>query len=287
MSLRNILAATASIAVCAVSLPCYAIVTSIPDLGTVNVFVGNSNGTPSATGVAMFAFFTPNDEQTLSEAAKALGYIGFNWQQTITNWANADLHAFNGAPIVPVPSPNPPFLDPPPGGYNYNPCGGKASGASGAASPFYFTLAPSADCWSLSQNETSTTLSFGDEPMDHHLTAAQIAANNIPKFETYLVGIVDDDGVYEASSPLFYWTWQTTYNGAAPGNGSVLDVTSRSANSPMLQPGSGGTGHVTITSIDGVPVPEPPTLSLLAFGVFAMFAARRAAEWNRTRYSSS
>ena len=202
----------------------------------------------------MFADFTPSDEQTLSNAAAALGYIGFDWQQTITNWPDANLRNHSGTLIVPTTPTGsfPPFLDPPVGGYNYNPCGGNpafgggsAPGASGAANPFYFTVAASSDCWSLSQNETPTTLTFGDEPMDNLLSKANILAGNIPKFTTDLVGIMPGD---MPSAPLFVWTWQTTYNGSA----TTGITASRSANSPKATARFGGTGHVTITSINGV-----------------------------------
>ncbi len=91
----------------------------------------------------------------------------------------------------------------------------------------------------------------------------------------------------------FFWTWQTTYNGSAGGINCAVtngDICSRSANSPLLQPGEGGTGHVTITTVNGVPcqntnnqercegqggqggnggdprvVPEPPASLLLTF----------------------
>ncbi len=101
----------------------------------------------------MIATFTPPGGLTLSAYAGELGYIGFDWQQTITNWPNADLKLHNGTLIVPVPNPHPAFLDVPPTGYNYNPCGGTASGSSALANPFYFTPTGNTDCWSLAQNE--------------------------------------------------------------------------------------------------------------------------------------
>jgi hypothetical protein len=240
------------------------------------VYVGNSDGTANPTGVAVFASFTPAGGLTLSQAAAKLGYIGFDWQQTITNWPNADLFSIDGTPLTPVPSPNPPYLDPPLGGYSYNPCGGPAPGASGGANPFYYNPAPSNDCWSLAKNETTTTLSFGDEPMDPELTPAQIAAGDVPTFTTELVGILPGG---MPGKVQFEWTWETTYNGFASTNPAS---SARAANSPQLQPGFDGTGHVTILSIKGFPIPEPSALFLLASGVLAMLAARKATDWNRT-----
>ena len=56
---------------------------------------------------------------------------------------------------------------------------------------------------------------------------------------------------------LFFWTWETTYNGAAAGAVNCAttngDICSRSASSPVYDPGEAGTGHVTIISVNGVP----------------------------------
>ena len=296
MSLTKVLFASASITVCAASLPCYA--TVVPS-SSVKLSI------PSKYSFhAMIATFTPPGGLTLSAYATQLGYVGFDWQQTITNWPNQDLRLHNLTYITPVP-PDAPIVDPPLTGYNYNPCGGTPSGSSALANPFYFTPTGSTDCWSLVNNETPTTnpttLSFGDEPMDHLLTSAQIAANNVPKFKTSLVGIEQtDEESLVASSPLFFWTWDTTYTGSAGGVNCATtngDICSRSGNSPDLQPGVGGTGRVAITSINGVPchmppgeaqpgceghggdppaaVPEPPGSLLLASGMLAALAARK------------
>jgi hypothetical protein len=268
MSFTKILVAIASITVYAASLPCHAQV--VPS-SSVQLSI------PAKYSYrAMIATFTPPGGLTLAAYATKLGYIGFNWQQTITNWPSPNLKCDKCGPdgtsmlIVPtVPTGTfPPFLDPVVTGYTYNPCGGKPSGSSGMAYPFYFTPTGDTDCWSLVNNETSTTLTFGDEPMDHELTSAEIDQDNVPKFMTDLVGITMSDGVLVPSAPLFYWTWQTTYNGSV---GSV--VTATTANSPLYNPGQGGTGRVTITSINGIPVPEPAGLFLLIPGTLAILAA--------------
>jgi hypothetical protein len=251
----------------------------------------------------MIATFTPPGGLTLTKYANQLGYINFDWQQTITNWPNPDLQIFGDGTITAPTA----FLDPPLAGYAYNPCGsnpsiggGPAPGDAAGANPFYFntTTAPSTSCWSLIYNETPTTnpttLKFGDEPMDPHLTSSQIAANNIPKFTTALVGILKSGEVVIPSSPLFSWTWKTTYTGSSSSGGVAT-----TANSPDFDPGVGGTGSVTVTSVNGVPcqntnnqercegqgekgasvrvVPEPPGSLLLASGMLAILAARRMA----------
>jgi hypothetical protein len=64
------------------------------------------------------------------------------------------------------------------------------------------------------------------------------------------------------SAPLFQWTWTDTFNGSAGG----IPVLSPSA---PIDPGS-GVGYITITSLNGVPVPAivPPTqMSVQASGL--------------------
>jgi hypothetical protein len=269
MSLTKGLVAIASIAVCAASLSCYA--QGVP-ASSVQLSI------PAKYSYrAMIATFTPPNGLTLSEYAGELGYIGFNWQQTITNWPNMNLKTSDGVYVVPVP-PDPPFLDPPLGGYSYSPCGPKhPSPAAAAANPFYFDpTGSSTDCFSLAFNEKSavnpTTLSFGDEPMDPKWKSPEIP----PQFMTALVGITAD-GI--PSSPLFYWTWETTYNGSV---GSANSEIATSANNPDLDPGYGGTGRATITSINGVPVPEPPGLLPLIPGTLAILAAHWGVRRRRT-----
>jgi hypothetical protein len=255
------------------------IITTLPS-GTVTLTVASISGKP----IAMEAFFTPSGGLTLSAAAARLGYSNFDWQQTITNWPNRDLFDSKGNALAPVPSQHAAFLDPPTGGYSYSPCG-TTSNAAAEANPFYYAppgrpnISPN-DCFFLPNNENNqpNTLRFGDLPMDHLLTAAQIAAGNIPMFTTDLVGILPNGS---ASPPLLQWTWNTTYNGSTGGavNGS------RSANSPfdpcniidICPEGEICTGGVTITSIT-VPTPEPSAFSILASSVLAMlgFGAARA-----------
>jgi hypothetical protein len=264
-----------------------------PGIGCTSAFVGNPGGSQNSAGVAMFASFTPGEGLSLSEAAALLGYTGFDWVQIITNWPDPNLYSASGALLTPVP-PRKPFHDPPFGGYNYNPCGGAAPGAANTAFPFYYNPVRSTDCWSVAENETTVgdnedhgdqpvvglqdgeepnTLHFADEPMDPELTPADIAAGDIPEFTTELVGYTLVHGKYVPGPALFEWTWETTYNGQVGG-------TARSAN---IVSGVGGTGQITILTFDGVPVPEPPALILLASGVLAILIVRKAADWNRNR----
>ena len=293
MSLTKVLFAFASITVCAASLPCYATLVSVPS-SSVKLSIP-----ATYSDRAIFATFTPPGGLTLTAYAKEFGnYTGFDWQQTITNWPSPNLHCYKCGPggtsmlIVPtVPTGTfPAFLDLPPTGYTYNPCGGPAPGSAGMANPVYFTPTGNIDCWSLARNETSTTGSFSDEPFDPELTSTEISANNIPKFKTALVAINTSGEALTVSSPLFAWTWESTYNGSASGTALIAAA----ANSPVSDPGFGGTGSVTITGIcqirrgeaqpgceghgSGDPlaaIPEPPGSLLLASGMLAILAARK------------
>jgi hypothetical protein len=271
MSLTKVLFASASITVCVASLPCHAA-----------LIVPSSSVSLSVPGLydfrAMIADFTPPGGLTLSAYAAQNGFSTFDWQQQITNWPNPDLQTFNNVPIVPVP-PGASFNDPPPTGYTYNPCGGKAPGAAGMANPVYYTVGSGKDCWLLSNNETPSELRFSDEPMDPQLTPTQKSAGNIAKFTTTLVGITVSEGTVSATPVGFSWTWESNFNGSVGGASCLNALCATTANSPALDPGADGptscdpggtfpapdplfcgTGGVTITSINGVPFSchQPP-----------------------------
>ena len=63
-------------------------------------------------------------------------------------------------------------------------------------------------------------------------------------FSTSLIGLIDAN---TPSAPLFPFTWVTTFNGTAGGVAGL-------SNAGPADPGS-GTGSITITSLNGVPVP--------------------------------
>lgn len=86
------------------------------------------------------------------------------------------------------------------------------------------------------------------------------------EFKTALVGVLScatsspgcNSSGYESSAPLFQWTWYSTYNGGSQawtGLGGVTQTASVTPPAPDT-----GTGGVTITSINGVPlIPSPPS----------------------------
>src|SRR5271157_864688 len=238
---------------------------------------------------SMIATFTPTSG-TLIDAAKACGFQGFEWQQTITNLPcpspfDANLSQGNKCPDGFLMAP-PEFNDPPPGGYTAPPY--YLNDLKNYSFPFYYPedIAlreennPSASTFCIAGKDCSfglcigpdctllvsldgTTLSFHDAPSDPCLPGADPAKNlafcsgNTARqnpymaFTTSLVGINQDD---TASAPLNggQRTWTDTYNGTSGGIPTTL-------NSLPVDPG--GTGGVTITSINGVQLPPavPPS----------------------------
>jgi hypothetical protein len=249
------------------------------------------NGGPTITGVAVPAAGVPS----LSAAAGSCGYnyLGFNWQQFVTNApcptylvpavpgsvASNLCPARPGYPYTVGAGPEggntPALSDPPPGGYTTP---ALAGGGFYTAYPFYYPIAqatiPGLDLPAELENGVpfdpgpinigDTQLLFHDSPTEPCLdppNAAALmmcggqpdAAGSDMEFTTALVGINPDGS---AGPALFSWTWKSNWNGT---DGGVFGVAQFTAFFPP-DPGS-GTGYVTITSINGVPVPPiiPPT----------------------------
>jgi hypothetical protein len=244
------------------------------------------NGSPTAKGIA-----TPLNG-TLTDEANACGYLGFNWQQFLTNLPCPNPFV-PGAPgnfapgnfCLGTPTPNsltagalsPEFNDPPMGGYTY--VIDTSTNMPYNPYPYYYPVAnatvPDSKLPNLLFNSTKPGggysvnrgdlgLAFADTPSDPCLptgplipTPVQLIqrqagcggalapAGSYIGFTTALVGILPDG---TPSAPLYQWTWTTTWNGTA---GSIAGL-AIPAGPP--DPGS-GVGNITITSIDGIPVP--------------------------------
>lgn len=143
----------------------------------------------------------------------------------------------------------PAFSDPPEGGYKYEPYG------SDTAYPFYYSAGGLAGAFlPCAQGsvgipvETANQLRFEDCPANHVNWPLTVTTS----FTTSLVGVLSS-GL--ASTPLFTWTWQSTFNGDAGGVSQTKSIFPIDPNS--------GTGGVTITSINGVPQ-TPPSVSCTA-----------------------
>jgi len=160
----------------------------------------------------------------------------------------------------------PTFLDPVPGGFNYDPCatvGLAASSGQSVAYPFYY--APSSnqgDCWTTAAHEVNdASLLFFDQPRNPGLIA-----NGYLGFDTTLVGVLPG-GIPDLLSSLGDWfTWESNYTG------SVGGVTFIALTASVPTDANDGSGGVTILSVAGQPVPEPSTGLLLITPLLFIFA---------------
>ena len=219
---------------------------SVCDLGLPDAilpFPGGPNSKDKKP-TSMTATFNPTTNgvsTSLSDAAAACGYTGFDWQQSIERWpAPSNLTASSGAVLQAPPS----FYDPPPGGYAYFNTSPTFLVFAGAY-PFYYNPAAVPD----PPITTGDTLNFLDQPKDSILPAGDHMA-----FRTRLVGLLPDDP--SASDTLYEFTWESTYSGAT-GTGGVSETAT------VLPDDGSGIGGITITSINGVPQ-APPTATCSA-----------------------
>ncbi len=221
----------------------------------------NLNVSNFPAGQYMWAKFVAPNNKTLSDCENACGYSSFNWQQMITTlpsgyfWPNDpsevpnNIDPLDGSLYAP-----PSFFDPPYGGYTtylqgYD--GWPLYYLSNQVAPpnqtgtLYCTLAkgqcPSPFPYIVSPDDT--TLWFVDDPA----LAGDATPGDFIAFKTSLVG-VDNQG---KPNTLYFWTWKSTFTGTAI-NGTGMKV-SQTASIYPINPSS-GTGGVTITSINGVPV---------------------------------
>jgi hypothetical protein len=218
----------------------------------------------------------------LDTAAKLCGFNKyFNWQQMFTTlpcgspFRPADpsrIPTENSCPDHSLTaSPSTPLFDPPPGSWTYYgndpyplhypsswvlPNSGHCSFLPGYCSPPYV----------FPNIATNNILSFIDAPNDEALKGVPASSDPPPgsfvAFKNMLVGVSDntDQGgvicdptgkttpvIY--CTPLFSWTWNSTYDGKTVGSG-----VSQTASLYPILPGS-GTGGVTITGINSVQLP--------------------------------
>jgi hypothetical protein len=239
-------------------------------------------------GTTMFASYTPGSGTTPMELftkAAACGFKAFNWQQTITNlpcpspFFPVTFASIPSANLCPSPTrnaltatPTATFLDPPAWGYlslgAFNPF------------PFYYPVpwvsAPNVrDIWDPSTgaydipivDPSGDVLVFSDNPGDFCLPGGNPSrCDPVPGlldppgsfigFTTALVGVKQDGTV---SPPLYQWTWTDSFNGTSGG------VSALSSPNPV-DPGS-GTGGISITSVNGVPIPLAFTATSLPTAV--------------------
>jgi hypothetical protein len=160
---------------------------------------------------------------------------------------------------------------------------------------------------------TSTTLVFGDQPNDQCILGPDgqpslgyrqnrgaqapcggtfASKDSTLDFITELVGVTDDpDCVNNGDCPVLGgFTWTDNFNGISDpmicfttvpppptcsqtGTGGVPSFTEFFSDSP-IDP-STGTGGITLVSVNGVPVPETPTATLLGSGLALLFFVKK------------
>jgi hypothetical protein len=217
-----------------------------------------------STGTYLVASL-PSNDNTLALAARFEGgYTGFDWVQQVTSTTYPVLaNGASGPYLLGAP---PPFFDPPPLGYNYCATTNACPPNWQTSSPFYYSPL------NLSPNSLTP---FYDSPVNLPLGSKT--------FTTELVGYTtcntpgqfgcNVEG-FSAGPPLFTWDWSDNYSlGLGGVNCPLCNITLSDVPAPP-----GGTGGITITEINGAPVPEPSsTAALLLIGFAGLGWFRRRA----------
>ncbi|HUB81092.1 MAG TPA: hypothetical protein VMB03_19945 [Bryobacteraceae bacterium] len=260
----------------------------------------------SPTGMAMYAeAYWPGS--TLQEAAAACNFIAFDWQQTVWYEACPSGMFPENASIVPqqnkcndgslTATAVSPRFDPVNGGdypgyvppsVTYTPCTD--------CYPFFYALTrevipatnnPGTFCAPPPPMGTGiclvtpdNKLTFYDHPTglwDDTPAASDPPVNNFKGYTTTLVGVSSSSIPGSVScgpsstdfcTPIFWWSWNTTWNGTS---GGITPLDDDSTDQYLPDPGT-GTGGITVTNINGVPLPAAlspsqlvPTLSDLNY----------------------
>ena len=253
--------------------------------GSNAIQISLSNYSKSNEPTVISATFTPGGGASLTEAEAACGVWQFDWENTITNLPSPSAffaadscyqaNKVNNAYLTVCAQMTAPpvFNDPPAGGYD--------NSAGDQSFPFYYdpynpqilynpclgTSKTDLEC-----HEDDFHLYFKDQPYSPCFAggANSPACNGqtIPpgqfiEFVTQLVGIDILGGVV----PLgIDFTWKTNFNG---GVGGV------NAKNELIFDAGSGSGGITILTINGVPVSEPATFTVLGLGLAGLGVMRR------------
>jgi hypothetical protein len=245
----------------------------------------------SGEPIDITATFSPSTGVTLAQAATDCGVSQFNWQQTIDILPSPSPFFANDNPTVSLTAP-PTFLDPVPGGYTYPlSCSFlNTSSATDYAFPFYYAVnGPVTDCMSLdypSRHPDASTFTFFDSPSDRCLLSGFLSpfcgfttAQGFLEFTTQLVGVnsAGNPVPLPVSPADDQFIWSDTFDGCRYGFGldceggiTIFQLDSADSSNPAT-----GTGGITLLSVNGTPVPEPPGIAILASGIGVMLIVRK------------
>jgi autotransporter-associated beta strand protein len=189
--------------------------------------------TISFAGASINAWATPLGQDgkpiTLAQAANDMGYVGFDWVQSVTALPGPSPFRAANNPTVDLAG-SVPFLDPQPGGYRiYNSHTGTYDLHPDDSYPFYYNP----NNGELANHESTNTLSFYDAPADQLLPPGGHMG-----FATSLVGIVPG---CVGGANIFDWSWISTFNGTSGG-------VSKTKNDSPVDAGS-GTGGIAVSDL--------------------------------------
>jgi hypothetical protein len=273
----------------------YSLENSLAGATACSSIVNNSVPKPAGGGVNIEATFTPQNGYTLAQAAQLCGFVGFDWQQTITNLPNPSPYCeINSA--FPYANPTPfcnqtsmssppypihltslstPFNDPPPNGYTYGffdsfpfyyPSGTISSDESSGNPTLCIEQNPGGPCLLYDISGAGTVLNFHDAPKDPCFIGGALAntaacgfktapAGAHLAFTTHVAGI-NSDGTSTDLGIGFSWT--DTFNGGSAGGITTGTI---GVGDP-----TGGTGGITITNVNEITSYQYPK----SFGVTAI-----------------
>jgi hypothetical protein len=235
---------------------------------------------PDANSYLVPLISLPSGTTTLQQAANDLGYSSITWSQQITIPAPSPYYACDNLACTSVTNITGTSYDPSQYGWTY--CNPNSVNLVGVlTSNLLYDASLAGDCSTSSPyyppellTNGGSSLGFIDIPADSCLfNGSGIGCNGMTEssdtplmFTTELVGEPIDDPNQPVD--LFNFTWIDSFNGTAGG------ITPTTANLNPIDPGS-GTGGITLEAVDGVPVPEPSTLTLLSASVLCFWLMRR------------
>ncbi|MHC4718414.1 MAG: PEP-CTERM sorting domain-containing protein [Planctomycetota bacterium] len=228
--------------------------------------VGTITANVSPDGKGVIADFTSSvggPPPTLDAAAQQMGEHHFNWGQVVLEDSDPPNDA-DGNPLVP------PYLDPPPGGY-------ENQWADNL--PWYWDETeppdPKPATWEpgygLSDNTESDKLNFEDYPWG--------APGLHLKFGTFLISC-NADGSLHSIHEGFTWTWDRPESGGGLDgslNRNIYDEFVPFVGQQIFILGPADPSVAGGLFGPAVVIPEPATLALMGAGLLALARRRRAA----------